>query len=480
MTTYGTNFCIDGTASASSEYYGNVASKAFDGLYGASNVWEAYPVSSAWLKYDLGIGVAKVIAQYKIYAFQGVYYPTAWTLEGSNNDSDWTVIDTQTGQSFGYGETRVFNSFSNSAAYRYYRLNITGLSTNDIILADVEMMEGFAPAEVTPPALQATAHLAGTPRWNQIYKVDSQLLSALAGLAGIPFSLWITPPVLQATAHLAGTPRLNQGFMVNPPALAALAGLSGIPGFLVSVESFPLSCLAGLSSGKVSSFKNTSDYIIAYICRLYPKFGSAFLTLPMSSFQGRFKSGDPSYLSVVVPGLDFAQEISNLLNSVDRTSYLALTNSGNVSPGGSLVVATPGIVPIFPELSVYIVKTFSDGNQIMEQLMAVTLEKIDTYEGAINQSITLDGHRTKTYTPKIVTLTGASYRNTTDGELRYRCATDLYLRPGDTVNINGETFTADDISIAISPDLETFEFAQGIPSGGQMNPILLLGGGSGG
>jgi hypothetical protein len=239
----------------------------------------------------------------------------------------------------------------------------------------------------------------------------------------------------------------------------------------LSFPSVVMNVTAGLSVDDVSVFADSEDYIITYICRLCPKFGAAILTLPMSSFQGRFKSGDPSYLSVVIPGLDYALEISNLLSSVDRISALALAGIGNPIPEGAGVVYMGfSESSAYPELSVYIVKTFADGHVITEQLMAVTLEKIDTEEGGTNQSIILEGHRTKTYTPKIVNLTGSSYRSSKDGKLRYRCAPDLFLRPGDTVNINGETFTADDITIYKSVESETFEFSQGIVT----NPVIGL------
>lgn len=326
-------------------------------------------------------------------------------------------------------------------------------------------------ANFTPPAKEyepVTQH------------VDAVALGAIAGLSGTPDPSWtrIKPPALESITELSGTPRWNQVYKVSPSAFDATSGLSGIPAYLFSLEVLPLSVTAGLSSGDISIFANSSDFIITYLCRVYPLFGGEFLTLPMSSFQGRFKSGDPSYLSVVVPGLDYAQEIADLLVSFNRQNYLTLKGGGEVSAGDSVYVAPalPSSGIAYPELAVYMVTTFASGNQITELLMAVNLENIDTYEGATNQSMTLEGHRTHTYTPKIVALTGESYRNTADGKLRYRCAPDMYLRPGDTVTINGETFTADDISIYKSVDSETFEFAQGIPGGTRLNPVLLRGG----
>lgn len=51
-------------------------------------------------------------------------YPTAWTFEGSNNGSTWTVLDTQTAQTFTLVERKSY-TFNNSTSYDYYRLNIS-------------------------------------------------------------------------------------------------------------------------------------------------------------------------------------------------------------------------------------------------------------------------------------------------------------------------------------------------------------------
>ncbi|MCT4575078.1 MAG: phage tail protein [Alphaproteobacteria bacterium] len=52
--------------------------------------------------------------------------PKNWTFQGSNDGSNWDVLDTVTNQtSWGGGETRSF-SFKNVKAYSYYRIHITG------------------------------------------------------------------------------------------------------------------------------------------------------------------------------------------------------------------------------------------------------------------------------------------------------------------------------------------------------------------
>lgn len=242
----------------------------------------------------------------------------------------------------------------------------------------------------------------------------------------------ISPDPLAVTASLSGTPWPSlQKVTPGPMTVTASLDVSSVAGSYV-VTPAALSAVASLSAGNILSFIDT-NYLITYVCYLTPQpsTGLSTLTIPMSSFQGRFKSGDPSFLSIVTPGMSMASDITERVDDEDP-----------------------------PELSVYMVKTYADGNQISEQIMAVDLEDVRIDQGALNQSITLEGHRTITFPAKSVTLTGASYKNYESGSTRYRCKPDLYLRPGNTVTVNGETFTANYISLAISVESQTMEVSE--------------------
>ncbi|ANZ38091.1 alpha-mannosidase [Lentzea guizhouensis] len=76
--------------------------------------------------------------------------PRDWTLQGSANGTDWTVVDTRTNESFTDEPfvTRVFD-VANPAAFTYYKLDITrnNGSPNIIQLAEVQLSDGSdAPA----------------------------------------------------------------------------------------------------------------------------------------------------------------------------------------------------------------------------------------------------------------------------------------------------------------------------------------------
>ena len=51
-------------------------------------------------------------------------------------------------------------------------------------------------------------------------------------------------------------------------------------------------------------------------------------------------------------------------------------------------------------------------------------------------------------------------RSLNKGKLRYRCEPDLYLRPGDAVTINGDSFTVDNITMSISPIRQVMEVTE--------------------
>jgi len=119
--------------------------KAFDGTTASFNTGEN--VFPFWMKYDFGSGNGKIIKRYTLTSGASEYNrtPGTFTFEGSNNDSSWTTLDTQTGITYSASQTRTF-SFSNTTVYRYYKINVTG---NEVtlwpVIPEMEMIEGAAP-----------------------------------------------------------------------------------------------------------------------------------------------------------------------------------------------------------------------------------------------------------------------------------------------------------------------------------------------
>ena len=99
--------------------------------------WHSGEGTPAWLAIDLGSDGAAFVSQYLIQARASGYYvqdsPTTASLEGSNDGTIWTVLQSETGISWAYAsETQSFDvPDSNIASYRYYRVYFTEAGTRD-------------------------------------------------------------------------------------------------------------------------------------------------------------------------------------------------------------------------------------------------------------------------------------------------------------------------------------------------------------
>jgi len=145
MSNYTSDICTGGTAASDAYAASYLPAGAFNDVatYSSGSAWEVVTSYPHWISYDLGSGVSKCVAQYTIQPYS-VYFPTAWKFQGSNNNTDWTDLDTQTGQSFSSSEKKTYNSFLNSTYYRYYRWYFTG-GKADLVILELEAMELMYP-----------------------------------------------------------------------------------------------------------------------------------------------------------------------------------------------------------------------------------------------------------------------------------------------------------------------------------------------
>ena len=103
--------------------------KAFNHATGGYNHWITY-ATSGWLSFDFGSSNEKRIGSYGVRGPDNNYAylsgaPKNWTFEGSNDNTNWTVLDTQTNiTSWTASELKTF-SIANLGSYRYYKLNIS-------------------------------------------------------------------------------------------------------------------------------------------------------------------------------------------------------------------------------------------------------------------------------------------------------------------------------------------------------------------
>jgi hypothetical protein len=174
---------------------------------------------------------------------------------------------------------------------------------------------------------------------------------------------------------------------------------------------------------------NQYDYVVKYFCTLTGEAdGESDLEIPIQAFQARKRDGDPTYLSVTVPGFDLAEEISDRAN-------------------GQLVL----------EMAYFIGGT----EQLREEILRVDLENIRTDQGPRNRSLTLSGHRTESFGQQIITLVDPVYKYVSEGLKRYRFATpEPFINPGDTAKVGDDEFRVNYITYSVSDRYRAMEITE--------------------
>lgn len=146
MATYTTDLCDGGTATTSYFSPGYPVSQLFDNNLETGWSTGNGSNSTAWVKYDFGVDNAKQIEKYTIENWPSAtdYDPNSWTLQGSNNDSDWVTVDTQSSVTWEVGPPQTKKEFImvNGNSYRYYKFNfVNANSALALVLREIEMME---------------------------------------------------------------------------------------------------------------------------------------------------------------------------------------------------------------------------------------------------------------------------------------------------------------------------------------------------
>ncbi len=143
----GNNQCVGGTASASHTYSGSAASRAFDSNITTSG-WSNTGTMPSWLQYDMGAGNEKIINTYRIYCSSSEtpgyvgnenYNPAVWQFQGSNDGTNWDVLDNVY---YGNISMNIWKNFyfENTTTYRYYRIyNTYGEGSNGIHITELQM-----------------------------------------------------------------------------------------------------------------------------------------------------------------------------------------------------------------------------------------------------------------------------------------------------------------------------------------------------
>jgi len=215
------NTAPSGICSASSVHTTYAAWKAFNNNTDDYDCWFSEGVGvPAWIRYQFA--AATEIDAYSLVCNSnaGYGYPTAWTLEGSANGADWTVLDTRSGQSFTTKEKKTY-SLAAVASYAYYQLNISAVTgTTYIEILEMELLTGAITDPSTPCFLTLKlvqdgtggrtvtwpSTVKGSPVINHAINSTSNVLFYWDGtnyytLNGLP---WVTAPAASAAAGFPG------------------------------------------------------------------------------------------------------------------------------------------------------------------------------------------------------------------------------------------------------------------------------------
>jgi hypothetical protein len=141
------NTAPSGIARASDIRSGFDPWKSFDSAIDDGYGWTTNNgVVAGWLSYQLL--KPQQVFKYSIRAHHSVpnLTPRNWTFEGSNDGTNWVVLDTRNNQSFTSAE-EIFFEFDNDAKYLIYRLNISSVNGGSYI--NVNRMQIFSNRNVS-------------------------------------------------------------------------------------------------------------------------------------------------------------------------------------------------------------------------------------------------------------------------------------------------------------------------------------------
>jgi len=167
------------TGSPTGEAYTNLIDNNVNNKYLTFN-------PSAWIQYQAPSSY--VVKGYTIASANDAPErdPLNWTLQGSTNGSSWSTIDTRTNEDFpGRLQKRIFK-INNTAAYPYYRFNLTNNSGTILQLAEIELFGYPAPgsmAAAQTPAL-TTSNSISTKNEPYIYPNPVTARLYVSGLRG--------------------------------------------------------------------------------------------------------------------------------------------------------------------------------------------------------------------------------------------------------------------------------------------------------
>jgi len=178
-----------GVASADSAYNPSyIAANASDNNL-ATRWASANTAFPHWWKYDLGAGVAKAVFKLNIFTYKDANGAAVknFTLQGSNDNINWTTV--YTGICADLSSRWQDFTFSNSIAYRYYKINLTDNYRNDncVSFYEIEIMEVVPLQSYSESVIktQGTYALKGMATTESLNKTLTRTFSTNSDLSGV-------------------------------------------------------------------------------------------------------------------------------------------------------------------------------------------------------------------------------------------------------------------------------------------------------
>ncbi len=263
LTTSGlVNRVSGGTASASLGASSYPAANAFDGNTGTK--WNSGSTGvAAWLRYDFGPNITWAVTRYDITSASDTAQrdPNAWKFEGSNDGTNWTTLDSRSGETFASRALTKSYTFANSTGYRYYRLNVSAVDGGlgyEIQIAELGLyasVPGTVPVPDAPTGVTATSGNNNVfLKWTASGAAISYNIKRATSAAGAYTTIGTTDNVcfLDTSAPTAGTYYYVVAAVSGGGEGAASAPVSATYGPLTPAAPTGLTASSGPNAGNVT------------------------------------------------------------------------------------------------------------------------------------------------------------------------------------------------------------------------------------
>ncbi|TAG09387.1 MAG: hypothetical protein EAZ42_07145, partial [Verrucomicrobia bacterium] len=175
--------------------------QAFDG--NVNTKWLTFS-NAGWIRYTFGGGASWNITSYAVTSANDAPErdPRNWTLEGSNNGTNWTTVDTRSNETFSARLQRRVFTVASPGTFSSYRLNVSGNQSGSILqLAELELYSGSG-STVTTPSITSSLTTTATQNSSFSYSIVATNSPTSYNATSLPAGLSVNT----STGVISGTP----------------------------------------------------------------------------------------------------------------------------------------------------------------------------------------------------------------------------------------------------------------------------------